>query len=154
MLLITGAAGYLGSVLVDVALRHGHQVRAAVRDPARARLLLPPQVEIAVADLTDPETLRHAAEGCSGVLHAAGLVAGSAEQLWESNLEGTRRMLAAAVTAGVERFVHTRSAAVMDKDGVVAEQPVGPPVLTDPYSASKAALSGWFSTPPKRDWAP
>ena len=49
-------------------------------------------------------------------------------------------MLAAATAAGVERFVHTSSsAAVIDAAGLVAEQPLGPPALTDPYSTSKAA---------------
>ena len=49
-------------------------------------------------------------------------------------------MLAAATAAGVERFVYTSSsAAVIDATGLVAEWPVGPPALTDPYSTSKAA---------------
>ncbi len=140
MLLITGAAGYLGSVLVDVAVRQGIEVRAAVRDPTRARALLPEPIEIVVADLGDPAALLRAAEGCSGVLHAAGRVAGTAADLWESNVEGTRRMLDAAAAAGVQRFVQTSSsAAIMDAEGLLAEQPVGPPALTDPYSASKAA---------------
>jgi dihydroflavonol-4-reductase len=49
-------------------------------------------------------------------------------------------VLAAAVAAGVPRFVHTSSsAAVIDASGLVAEEPTGPPALTDPYSTSKAA---------------
>lgn len=137
--MVTGATGYLGSVLVDLAVRRGEKVRAAVRDPARAQRLLPAGVEIAAADLGDPASLERAARGCSGVLHLAGSVGHSPESTREGNVEGTRRMLAAAVAAGVSRFVHTSSsAAIIDRDGLVAEEPLGPPALTDAYSVSKA----------------
>lgn len=139
MLLITGGTGYLGSVLVHLAVGHGLQVRAAVRDPARAVDVLPEGVEIVAADLADADALHRAARGCSGVLHVAGSVGHSLEQTRESNVEGTRRVLAAAVAAEVSRFVYTSSsAAIIDASGLVAEQPVGPPALTDPYSTSKA----------------
>lgn len=140
MLMVTGAGGYLGSALVALAVRQGRDVRAVVRDAHRAAAVLPPGVDVAVADLSDDAALARAAKGCTGVLHVAGTVGGTEEQTRRANVEGTRRVLDAAVAAGVERFVLTSSsAAVMDADGLVAEEPVGPPALTDPYSTSKAA---------------
>ena len=139
MLMVTGATGFLGSALVEVAVRRGLQVRAAVRDEARARALLPDGVEVVAADLADVDALTAAARGCSGLLHLAGSVGHSAEETRRANVDGTRQVLAAAVAAGVERFVYTSSsAAVIDADGLVAEEPSGPPALTDPYSVSKA----------------
>jgi dihydroflavonol-4-reductase len=139
MLLVTGATGYLGSVLVDLLLRRGTAVRALVRDPTRARGVLPAAAERVTGDLTDHRALRAAVTGCSGVLHVAGSVGHDAAQTRATNVEGTRRLLDAAVAARVPRFVYTSSsAAVMDASGLVAEQPTAPPALTDPYSASKA----------------
>ncbi|MBW0115210.1 NAD-dependent epimerase/dehydratase family protein [Pseudonocardia abyssalis] len=138
MLMVTGATGFLGSALVDLAARRGLEVRAAVRDPDRARALLPAGVDVVVADLDDVDALTRAARGCSGVLHLAGSVGHSAEETRRANVDGTRAVLAAATAAGAERFVCTSSsAAIMDADGLVAEEPVGPPALTDPYSTSK-----------------
>jgi dihydroflavonol-4-reductase len=140
MLMVTGASGYLGSAVVGLAVREGRAVRAVVRDPDRAVGVLPAGVEVAVADLADPEALRAAARGCTGVLHVAGSVGGPADDVRRANVDGTRAVLAAAVAAGVPRFVLTSSsAAVIDATGLVAEEPVGPPALTDPYSTSKAA---------------
>lgn len=138
--MLTGATGFLGRALVDVAVRRGMRVRVAVRDEARARAVFPVQVEVVVAALADLDALTAAARGCSGVLHLAGSVGHSVEETRRVNVDGTRQVLAAAVAAGVPRFVYTSSsAAVIDADGLVAEEPVGPPALTDPYSGSKTA---------------
>jgi dihydroflavonol-4-reductase len=140
VLTITGATGYLGSVLVHLLVREGHQVRAVVRDRARAAALLPPGVELVVADLDDATGLRRAAAGATAVLHLAGTVGGTPEEIRRVNVEGTRAVLAAARSAGVPRFVHTGTgAALMDATGLMAEDPVGPPALTDHYSTAKAA---------------
>lgn len=140
MILITGATGYLGSVVVHRAVAAGYAVRALVRDPHRAATLLPAGVEVAVADLLDGDALRAAADGCAAVLHLGGTVGGDPDLLRRTNVEGTRAVLAAARAAGVGRFVHTSTgAAVLDADGLMADEPVGPPALTDPYSASKTA---------------
>jgi dihydroflavonol-4-reductase len=97
-------------------------------------------VDVAVADLADADALAAAARGCTAVLHVAGALGGTLEQMRAVNVEGTRRLLDAAVAAGVPRFVLTSSsAAVIDADGLVAEQPIGPPAMSDPYSVTKAA---------------
>lgn len=140
MLLITGATGFLGSALVELLVREGREVRAAVRDTARAEALLPAAVDVVAADLADVDALTAAARGCAAVLHLAGTVGHSAEETRRTNVGGTRNALAATVAAGVDRFVHTSSsAAVFDASGLVAEVPVAPPALTDPYSTSKVA---------------
>ncbi len=140
MLLVTGGTGYLGRALLDRLVRDGYEVRATVRDPELAARLLPPQIALAATDLSDLDGLTRAARGCSGVLHLAGSVGHSAAETRRTNVEGTATVLAAAVAAGVGRFVHTSSsAAVIDATGLVAEAPVGPCALTDPYSTSKAA---------------
>lgn len=140
MLLITGAAGYLGSALVAIAVRDGYDVRVLARDPRKAEALLPAGVDVAVGDLTDAASLERAARGCSSVLHVAATVGSSPEEARRANVDGTAAILAAATAAGVSRFVYTSSgAAVIDADGLVAEQPSGPPALTDAYSLSKAA---------------
>ena len=138
--MVTGGTGYLGSVVVAVLADEGRDVRALVRDEEKARRLLPAGVEIVVGDISDAGAVARAAHGCSGVLHLAATVGGTPQEIHAANLEGARTVLAAAVEAGVQRFVHTSTgAAIMDATGLVAERPVAPPVLTDPYSASKAA---------------
>ena len=138
MLVVTGGTGFLGSVLVDLAVRRGHDVRVTVRDADRARALLPASVDVVVADLHDVDAMTAACRGAAGVLHVAGSVGHTAEATRRANVDGTRDVLAAATAAGAARFVYTSSsAAVMDSTGLVAEEPLGPPALTDPYSASK-----------------
>jgi dihydroflavonol-4-reductase len=140
VLLVTGATGYLGSVLVALAVQRGHDVRALVRDPDRAVALLPAGVDVAVGDLGDPASLARAARGCGGVLHVAGTVGGSAEETRRANVDGTAAVLAAARSAGASRFVYTSSTAtVLDATGLASERPSAPPALTDPYTRSKAA---------------
>ncbi|GAA1869665.1 NAD-dependent epimerase/dehydratase family protein [Pseudonocardia ailaonensis] len=138
MLLVTGATGYLGSVLAGLLAARGRPFRALVRDPAKA-VLLPPGTEAAVGALGDPGVLDAALDGCDGVLHLAGLVGGTPEQIHAANVEGTRAVVAAAQRAGVARYVQVSSAAaVLDDAGVVSEEPRRPQVLTDPYSTAKA----------------
>ncbi|HXV92674.1 MAG TPA: NAD-dependent epimerase/dehydratase family protein [Pseudonocardia sp.] len=140
VLLVTGATGYLGSALSGLLVARGLPVRVLVRDPARAEGVLPPGVEVVRGELVEPAALERAVRGCDGVFHVAGSVGHSAEETRRANVDGTRALLAAARAAGVPRFVYTStSAAVMDSTGLVAEEPAGPPALTDPYSASKAA---------------
>ncbi|MFE5826802.1 NAD-dependent epimerase/dehydratase family protein [Streptomyces erythrochromogenes] len=115
-ILVTGASGFLGGHLVDGALSQGHTVRALVRpgsDAARLRSL--PGVEVVAGDLTDGGPLGPAAEGCQAVLHSAARVVdhGSRAQFLAVNVTGTLRLLAAARSAGVQRFVFVSSSSAL-----------------------------------------
>jgi uncharacterized protein YbjT (DUF2867 family) len=105
MLLLTGATGLVGSTLLQRLLAEGEQVRCLVRDPRR----LGPQrvrVQIALGDLTDPQSFRNALRGVHTVVHLAASIRdqpqGSIEEL---NGIATWRMVEAAERRGVERFV-------------------------------------------------
>jgi dihydroflavonol-4-reductase len=83
-------------------------VRALARDPAKLREL--PGVQPAQGDLRDPASLQRAVEGCGVVFHVAAdyrLWTREPQEMYRSNVEGTRAMLEAARRAGVERFVYT-----------------------------------------------
>ena len=107
--LVTGAAGFLGSHLARKLAETGEQVRALVR-AARAPSLEGIPVEKVVGDLRDPPSLDAALQGVRCVYHVAAdyrLWTPDPAQIYESNVTGTRNLLAAAGRAGVERFIYT-----------------------------------------------
>jgi dihydroflavonol-4-reductase len=105
--LVTGASGFLGWHVARVALERGCAVRALVRPGSRVEEL---PVETVTGDLRDPASLARAAGGCGVVFHVAAdyrLWARNPRELYDSNVEGTRNLLVAARTAGVERVIYT-----------------------------------------------
>jgi NADH dehydrogenase len=105
MLLLTGATGLVGSALLRRLVAEGEQVRCLVRDPRRLGAQRV-RVQIALGDLTDPQSFRNAMRGVRTVVHLAASIRdqpqGSIEEL---NGIATWRMVQAAERAGVERFV-------------------------------------------------
>jgi uncharacterized protein YbjT (DUF2867 family) len=71
MILVLGATGSIGSLVVEQALRQGHGVRALMRSRAKARQL-PPEAEVVVGDVTRPETLLPALEGVDAIVFTLG----------------------------------------------------------------------------------
>ncbi len=107
ILLVTGATGFLGGHLVPWLQARGHRVRALVRDPARARRLVACGAELHVGDITAPSTLASATADVSAILHMAAIADSSDPTLnREVNVGGTEAMAAAALSAGVTRFVN------------------------------------------------
>jgi dihydroflavonol-4-reductase len=106
--LVTGATGFVGWHVARALLERGHTVLAQARDPARLRELS--GIQGIQGDLRDPASLERAVEGCGVVFHVAAdyrLWTREPDEMYKSNVEGTRSMLAAARRAGVERFVYT-----------------------------------------------
>jgi uncharacterized protein YbjT (DUF2867 family) len=105
VILITGATGVVGGELLPQLLARGDGVRALVRDPRKLgehRV----DVQIALGDIGDPFSLRHAMRGVDIVIHLAATIrdqpGGTIEEL---NGLATERLLRSAERAGVERFV-------------------------------------------------
>jgi uncharacterized protein YbjT (DUF2867 family) len=104
VILLTGATGVIGSELLPQLLAAGHEVRALVRDPRRLGAQRV-HVQIALGDLSDPFSMRHAMRGVDTVVHLAGTVRDqSAGTIEELNGLATVRLLRSAERAGVERF--------------------------------------------------
>jgi nucleoside-diphosphate-sugar epimerase len=138
--LVTGATGFTGGHLCERLAREGYAVRALVRDPNRGAALRRCGVEVAVGDLRDLRSLERAAAGRDVVYHIAALFRPenvSRRDMWETNVQGTKNMLDAALKAGVQRFVHCSTVGVHGaiKDPPADEQtPYGP---GDHYQESK-----------------
>lgn len=139
--LVTGATGFVGWHVARRLLDRGESVRALVRDPARLREL--DGVEAVTGDLRDPESLKTAVEGCGVVYHVAAdyrLWTRDPQEMYRSNVEGTRNLLSAARRMGVERVVYTSTVGAIGipKDGIGDEQiPVGIEDMQGPYKRSK-----------------
>src|SRR4051812_49974771 len=107
MLLLTGATGRVGGALLARLTERREPVRALVRDPRR----LGPdrvRVQIALGDLADASSFRHALRGVKTVVHLAAAIRDQERQgatIEEVNALGTLRLVRAAERAGVERFV-------------------------------------------------
>jgi len=138
--LVTGASGFVGWHVAKMLIEKGHRVRALVRPSSRIPEL---NVEPVTGDLRDPDSLTRAAAGCGIVFHVAAdyrLWSKNPEELYASNVEGTRNMLQAAQAAGVERVVYTSTVGCIGipSDGIGDEYlPVSLADMAGTYKRSK-----------------
>ena len=138
--LVTGASGFLGWHVARLLGEQGHKVRALVRPTSKLREL---EVEPVTGDLRDASSLDRAVAGCGLVFHVAAdyrLWARDPEELYRSNVEGTRSLLGAAQRAGVDRVVYTSTVGCIGipKDGLGDETiPVTLEEMTGAYKRSK-----------------
>jgi dihydroflavonol-4-reductase len=123
--LVTGATGFVGSAVARALLREGWQVRVLVRDGSDRRNLDGLGTEAVSGDLNDRGSLERAAKGCEALFHVAAdyrLGARRPQELYRTNVEGTRNVLSAAQLAGVARIVYTSSVATI---GIPADGSAG-----------------------------
>jgi len=106
--LITGATGFIGGRLAERLAREGHTVRCLVRASSDTSRLDELDVQLAVGDLTDADSLARAVHGAHHVLHCGALVSdwATVEEIARINVAGTRNLLEAAAGASARRFVH------------------------------------------------
>jgi nucleoside-diphosphate-sugar epimerase len=137
-ILVTGATGKVGSRLAKQLAKRGHDVRALVRDSARAADLLRDRTELAKGDLLDLESLAAAVRGVDAVVHCAAFFRGAtAEQAHEVNDLGTQHLARAARAASVKRFVFTSTGLVYGPNGGQPAREDDPCAPLDGYPKSK-----------------
>ncbi|MCA8947842.1 MAG: NAD-dependent epimerase/dehydratase family protein, partial [Planctomycetes bacterium] len=113
--LVTGGTGFLGGAIVRDLLANGEQVKVFRRERSPLKNLEGLDVEHAVGDLLDRDSLLKAMDGCDRLYHCAALyqLSGGYEKYLEANVVGTRNALGAAMERGIERVVHTSSIAAI-----------------------------------------
>ena len=156
VVLVTGAAGFIGSHVVAQLLQSGAQVRATARKPKSAEFLhaLPVgeggSLQIVTMDLLDFASVRSAVSDCKDVIHcAASLYVGAKnpqQDVVDPSIEGTSNLVKALQQAGVvERIVHTSSVAAIRSTSYqnntvfsVADWCDDATVKSNPYGLAKA----------------
>jgi dihydroflavonol-4-reductase len=113
---VTGATGFLGSHVARVLLAQGAELRLLVRPTSDLRNIADLNAERVIGDLRDPASIEKALSGCEIVFHVAAdyrLWVRDPDEMYRSNVEGTRALLEAARKQGVRRVVYTSSVATM-----------------------------------------
>src|SRR5215469_13851730 len=114
--LVTGGTGFVGSAVVRELLAAGHRVRALVRPNSDRRNLAGLSVELVDGSLEDPQSLARAVDGCRYLFHVAAdyrLWVPDPPAMFRTNVEVTRDLLIAVISAGVEKVVYTSSVATL-----------------------------------------
>jgi nucleoside-diphosphate-sugar epimerase len=133
---VTGSTGLLGNHLVRHLLAHGFQVRALARsrEKAEAQFVGLP-IEIVIGDVTNISGFAQHLHGVEVLFHTAAYFRESfnggrhRDELFRVNVVGTRELLSQAYAAGVRRFVHTSSGAVLTgKPGQLIDETMSRPV--------------------------
>jgi UDP-glucose 4-epimerase len=144
-LLVTGGAGYIGSIVSRLLIDEGHELVVLDSLERGHRDAVAPEARLVVADLRDAEVVRDAlAEGFDGVLHFAAyaLVGESVSDpgtYYRNNVGGTLNLLDAMVAAGVGRLVFSSTCAVYGQPDEVPISELAPPRPANAYGASKLA---------------
>ncbi len=128
-ILVTGATGFVGSHVVRKLLSAGNKVRILRRQSSSTKMLEGLNVETAIGDVTDRDSVFKAVDGCEAVFHVAGHVSfwsGAREAQNRINVDGTRNLVEACLAHKVKRLVHTSSIAAIGHapDGAVGDETI------------------------------
>jgi dihydroflavonol-4-reductase len=117
--LVTGAAGFLGSHVARQLVARGETVRVLMRPSSSNRAISDLSLEYVTGDLRDEASLDRAMAGVNRVYHVAAdyrLWAKKPQDIYDSNVGGTKNLLAAAMRAGVEQLIYTSTVATIAVD--------------------------------------
>lgn len=148
MIVVTGATGHLGNVLVRQLQEEGKTVRALVLPGEDCTALNDLGVEIVEGNVLHPPDLERAFQGAEVVFHLAGMISilpGRDERVWQVNVEGTRNVIRAVQRTGVRRMVYTSSIHALERipEGIIINEqiPFDPQTEISDYDRSKATAS-------------
>jgi len=134
-ILVIGGTGFVGPKIVHAMRAAQLDVRALAHRPERATRLASWGVDVVPGDVTSPETLAAAFDGCTHVVHLVAIIKGKPQDFQHVMTEGTENVVAAAKQAGVERFV------LMSALGTSPES-----AAQVPYYAAKLAMERSVAT--------
>jgi UDP-glucose 4-epimerase len=144
--LVTGGAGYIGSVVASQLLEAGHETVVLDDFSKGHKEAVPEGARLVQGDLMDARFARETlSEGFDGVLHfaALSLVGESVEQperYYRNNVCGTLNLLEGMREAGTGRLVFSSTAAVYGVPEEIPIQETDPALPTNPYGSSKLAV--------------
>src|SRR5512136_1198033 len=112
---ITGGTSSIGRVLIKQIAQRGENARVLVRKSSNISGLELPGIEFVYGDVTEPDALRKGMEGCQRTTHLAAIVAYNVPEAewWRVNRDGTRNVLEAARSVGIESMVQVSSLSVL-----------------------------------------
>jgi dihydroflavonol-4-reductase len=113
---VTGATGFVGSHVARVLAEQGADLRLLIRSSSDLRNIEDLKAERVTGDLRDAASLKKAVSGCDAIFHVAAdyrLWVRDPDEMYRSNVEGTRTILQAARESGVRRVVYTSSVATI-----------------------------------------
>jgi UDP-glucose 4-epimerase len=145
-LLVTGGAGYIGSIVASYLLADGHEVVVLDNLERGHREAVPEEAELVVTDLLERDRLGELlANDFDGVLHFAALAlvsesVSNPERYWRTNVGGTLNLLEAMSASGVQRLVFSSTCAVYGQPDEVPIAETAPPRPINAYGASKLAV--------------
>ena len=141
---VTGATGFVGSHVARALADQGADLRLLMRPGSDLRNLEQLRADRVIGDLRDPASIEKAVAGCEVIFHVAAdyrLWVRDPEQMYRSNLEGTKTILAAARKNGIRRVVYTSSVATMgfssNESAADEDSPVSLDHMIGPYKRSK-----------------
>jgi dihydroflavonol-4-reductase len=137
--LVTGGTGFLGANLAAALAGRGDSVRVLRRASSSLLALEGLPIEHVIGDITEPDAVERAVEGCDLVFHVAAIAAywrDKPGRIYHVNVEGTRIVMQACLRAGVPRVVHTSSVAAVGiaAGGAIADE-------TTPFDAFSATFA-------------
>jgi dihydroflavonol-4-reductase len=142
--LVTGATGLAGANICALLVERGDAVRALARESADTGPLDALGVEVVTGDVTDPDAVVRAAEGCDAAIHCAALLGGASQNMADFeavNAGGTKNVLDAAEAVDLGRVVAVSTGTFFDTSGGLDREdaPVMREPSQDPYTLTKMA---------------
>lgn len=149
-ILVTGAAGFIGSHLCERLVKNGYRVKAFIRYNSRnfAGWLEDSEykkdIEIVAGDIRNYDSVKTALEGVSVVFHLASLIGipysyHSPGSYVDTNIRGTLNLLQAAKELSIEKFIHTSTSEVYGTAQSIPIKETHPIKPQSPYAATKAS---------------
>lgn len=142
MIVVTGATGHIGNVLVRELLKNGKKVRVLVRPGSTTIPIDDLDVEIVRGDIRDKESLKKAFQGAEKVFHLAAIISilpGANKELYDTNVNGTKNVCDVCLEQGI-KLIYTSSV------HAISNRPHGEPLTEDTPVCEKTALGKYGQT--------